>query len=164
MQKLLCVLWLGLTMSMMIASLAMGMEVAMQENEYSAVIDCMSDKEFDELQRVMFLECRGEPFEGKVAVAETILNRVLHDDWPDTVHDVLSQRGQFSTWHHIAKAYNATESNMEITQGEISRAIMYVHDNGLTVLPNEDYVYFDTDGVNGRNHVKIGNHYFGEGR
>ena len=136
----------------------------MQEPTYEILIDTMTDKELDELCRVMFLECRGEPFEGKVAVAEVILNRVISEDWPDTVHDVLSQRGQFSTWHHIAKAYNVTESDIAVSQGEINRAIMYVHDNGRTVLPSGNYVYFDTRGVNGRNHVQIGNHYFGEGR
>ncbi len=131
---------------------------------YEIIINTMTDAEFDELQRVMFLECRGESFEGKCAVAEVILNRVLSDDWPDTVHDVLSQRGQFATWHYIAKAYDVSESNIEISQAEISRAIMYVYENGRTVLPNDNYVYFDTSGRNGRNHVKVGGHYFGEGR
>ena len=158
--KLLCIIGLILAMTAAPAHA----EVTMQEPTYEIVIDTMTDKEFDELCRVMFLECRGEPFEGKVAVAEVILNRVISEDWPDTVHDVLSQRGQFSTWHHIAKAYNVKESDIAVSQGEINRAIMYVHDNGRTVLPNDNYVYFDTRGVNGRNHVQIGNHYFGEGR
>ena len=156
--KLLCILGLILAMTPIRA------EATMQEPTYEILIDTMTDKELDELCRVMFLECRGEPFEGKVAVAEVILNRVISEDWPDTVHDVLSQRGQFSTWHHIAKAYNVTESDIAVSQGEINRAIMYVHDNGRTVLPSGNYVYFDTWGVNGRNHIQIGNHYFGEGR
>ena len=158
--KALCILGLILAMTAAPAHA----EVTMQEPTYEILIDTMTDKELDELCRVMFLECRGEPFEGKVAVAEVILNRVISDDWPDTVHDVLSQRGQFSTWHHIAKAYNVKESDIAVSQGEINRAIMYVHDNGRTVLPNDNYVYFDTRGVNGRNHIQIGNHYFGEGR
>ena len=137
---------------------------AVDSNEYSIVFDEMTDAEVDEMCRVMFLECRGESFEGKVAVAEVILNRVLQDDWPDTVHEVLSQRGQFSTYRRIAKAYDVNEDNIEVAQGEIHRALMYAYENGRTVLPNEKYVYFDTSGINGRNHVKIGNHYFGEGR
>lgn len=137
---------------------------AVESNEYSIVFDEMTDAEVDEMCRVMFLECRGESFEGKVAVAEVILNRVLQDDWPDTVHEVLSQKGQFSTYKRIGKAYDVSEDNIEVTQGEIHRALMYAYENGRTVLPNENYVYFDTSGINGWNHVKIGNHYFGEGR
>ena len=137
---------------------------AVESNEYSIVFDEMTDAEVDEMCRVMFLECRGESFEGKVAVAEVILNRVLQDDWPDTVHEVLSQKGQFSTYKRIGKAYDVSEDNIEVTQGEIHRALMYAYENGRTVLPNENYVYFDTSGINGRNHVKIGNHYFGEGQ
>lgn len=160
MQRLLCIigLALALTAGTVIPARAEDMTA------YQTTINAMTDKELDELCRVMFLECRGEPFEGKVAVAETILNRVISEDWPDTVHDVLSQRGQFATWHHIAKAYDVKESNIAVAQAEINRAIMYVHDNGRTVLPSEKYVYFDTRGANGRNHIQIGNHYFGKGR
>ena len=145
-------------------TIAAAAAVADDSNEYSIVFDEMTDAEVDEMCRVMFLECRGESFEGKVAVAEVILNRVLQDDWPDTVHEVLSQRGQFSTYRRIGKAYDVGEDNIEVTQGEIHRALMYAYENGRTVLPNENYVYFDTSGINGWNHVKIGNHYFGEGR
>ena len=163
MNKALCIIALALVMTVGAFQPAHA-EVTMQEPTYEILIDTMTDKELDELCRVMFLECRGEPFEGKVAVAEVILNRVISEDWPDTVHDVLSQRGQFSTWHHIAKAYNVKESDIAVSQGEINRAIMYAYENGRTVLPNGNYVYFDTRGVNGRNHIQIGNHYFGEGR
>lgn len=145
-------------------TIAAAAAVADDSNEYSIVFDEMTDAEVDEMCRVMFLECRGESFEGKVAVAEVILNRVLQDGWPDTVHEVLSQRGQFSTYKRIGKAYDVSEGNIEVTQGEIHRALMYAYENGRTVLPNENYVYFDTSGINGRNHIQIGNHYFGEGR
>lgn len=149
---------------LMIWTFTIAAAAAVETNEYSTVFDEMTDTEVDELCRVMFLECRGESFEGKVAVAEVILNRVLQEDWPDTVHEVLSQKGQFSTYRRIGKAYDVDEDNIEITQGEINRALMYAYENGRTVLPSGNYVYFDTRGVNGRNHVQIGNHYFGEGR
>ena len=141
------------------------MEPRAEENnmtDYAYTYVTMKETEFDEFVRVMYLECRGEPFEGKVAVAETIYNRVLSEYFPDTVHDVLSQRGQFSTWHHISKVDSIMECNKAEVINEIREAIKYVADNGITVLPSADYVYFDTSGKNGRKHIQIGNHFFGK--
>lgn len=143
---------------------AMAATVDYDRQEYARVLETMTDKEVDELCRVLFLECRGESFDGKVACVETIFNRVLSDNWPDSVHDVLSERGQFSTWKHIDTAYNVSESDIEVSQAEICRAIMHVYENGRTVLPSEKYVYFDTRGINGRNHVKIDHQFFGAER
>ena len=143
---------------------AMAATVDCDRQEYARVLELATDEEVDELCRVLFLECRGESFEGKVACVETIFNRVLSENWPDSVHDVLSERGQFSTWKHIANAYDVSEDDISVQQGEICRAIMYVYDNGRTVLPSEKYVYFDTRGINGRNHLRVGNQYFGAER
>ena len=165
MRRLAYMLALGIGLAGMCTTTVRAAEVAIEDvsNEYSNVLDEMTDEELSEMCRVLFLECRGEPFEGKVACVEVIFNRVLSDAWPDTVHEVLSQKGQFATYKHIETAYDVDEDDIEIAQGEICRAIMHVHDNGLTVLPNERYVYFDTHGVNGRNHIKVGRQYFGEG-
>jgi hypothetical protein len=141
---------------------AMAATVDHDQQEYARVLEVMTDEEVDELCRVLFLECRGESFEGKVACVETIFNRVLSENWPDSIHDVLSERGQFSTWKHIDTAYDVDEDDSAVQQGEICRAIMYVYDNGRTVLPSSKYVYFDTRGINGRDHIRIDNQYFGK--
>jgi spore germination cell wall hydrolase CwlJ-like protein len=143
---------------------AMAATVDYDRQEYARVLEVMTDEEVDELCRVLFLECRGESFEGKVACVETIFNRVLSENWPDSVHEVLSEHGQFSTWKHIADAYNVSEDDISVQQGEICRAIMYVYDNGRTVLPSSKYVYFDTRGINGRDHIRIDNQFFGAER
>jgi spore germination cell wall hydrolase CwlJ-like protein len=52
-------------------------------------------KDYDELCRIVEAEAGGEPFEGKVAVAEVVLNRVDSPDFPGTIHDVIFQPGQF---------------------------------------------------------------------
>lgn len=41
-------------------------------------------------------EARGEPYEGKLAVAYTVVNRVGDPRWPKTVADVVFQAFQFS--------------------------------------------------------------------
>lgn len=48
------------------------------------------------MSQIVFSESKGEPYEGKVAVASVILNRVLDPAFPDTVKDVIFQPNAFS--------------------------------------------------------------------
>ena len=48
------------------------------------------------MSQVVYAESKGEPFEGKVAVASVILNRVLSPQFPDTVQEVIFQPYAFS--------------------------------------------------------------------
>lgn len=43
----------------------------------------------------VFVEAGAEPYEGKVGVANVIINRVQSDSFPDTVTGVIYQSGQF---------------------------------------------------------------------
>lgn len=47
------------------------------------------------LARLVHAEAEGEPFAGKVAVAEVVLNRVEHEQFPDTVKDVIYEKNAF---------------------------------------------------------------------
>jgi hypothetical protein len=63
----------------------------------------MSHSELDDLRRprggrewqclteALYFEARGEPIEGQYAVAEVILNRVDHANYPDSVCDVVNE-------------------------------------------------------------------------
>ena len=44
----------------------------------------------------IYFEARGEPIDGQMLVAETIINRVEDERWPDTVCEVVKQPDQFS--------------------------------------------------------------------
>lgn len=48
------------------------------------------------LSRIVSAEAKGESEEGQIAVANVVLNRVNHDDFPDTIKDVIFQKNQFS--------------------------------------------------------------------
>jgi N-acetylmuramoyl-L-alanine amidase len=52
----------------------------------------VSDQDKELMARLVSAEAKGEPYEGKVAVAEVIINRVEHDQFPDTVEDVVYER------------------------------------------------------------------------
>ncbi|MGC4377173.1 cell wall hydrolase [Fictibacillus sp. Mic-4] len=56
----------------------------------------VSANDRDLLARLVRAEAGGEPYDGKVAVAIVVLNRVDSPDFPNTVHDVIYQKGQFS--------------------------------------------------------------------
>jgi len=53
----------------------------------------------------LWREARGEPIEGKAAVADVILTRAADSRWPDSVVGVITQRWQFS-------AFNQSDPNV----------------------------------------------------
>lgn len=53
-------------------------------------------EEFELMCRIVMNESGGEPFQTQVAVAETIVNRVNSDKFPNTVMEVLYQPYQYS--------------------------------------------------------------------
>jgi hypothetical protein len=48
-------------------------------------------REWQCLTEALYFEARGEPIEGQYAVAEVILNRVDHANYPDSVCDVVNE-------------------------------------------------------------------------
>jgi N-acetylmuramoyl-L-alanine amidase len=56
----------------------------------------ITPQEKELLARLVEAEAKGESYAGKVAVANVVLNRVEHHDFPDTVSSVIYQDGQFS--------------------------------------------------------------------
>jgi hypothetical protein len=53
------------------------------------------DQDTELLAKLITLEAPEEPFEGQVAVAAVVLNRIRSNDFPDSVPDVIYQPGQF---------------------------------------------------------------------
>ncbi|WP_138206917.1 cell wall hydrolase [Haloimpatiens lingqiaonensis] len=48
------------------------------------------------MSQIVYAESRGEPYDGKVAVASVILNRLVSPDFPNTVEGVVTQKNAFS--------------------------------------------------------------------
>lgn len=114
----------------------------------------MTEAERDELAAIIYLEARGEPAEGQQAVAEVVLNRVIRQDFPDSVHEVLHQGEgtavpQFST---IALLETAEPTQ---AQYDAIDAALY----GPSILPGE-VVFFSRTGENDRVWGTIGDHAF----
>jgi len=56
----------------------------------------ISEEEVLLLEKIVMAEAEGEPYEGKVAVANVVLNRLRSANFPDTIKDVIYQKSQFS--------------------------------------------------------------------
>lgn len=60
--------------------------------------DYQADRgDLDELARVVYLEAGSQGKECMQAVASVIINRVDSDIFPCTIHEVIHQKGQYST-------------------------------------------------------------------
>ncbi|MFC0560594.1 cell wall hydrolase [Halalkalibacter alkalisediminis] len=55
----------------------------------------ISDKEKKLLAQLVHAEAKGEPYVGKVAVATVVLNRVEHEEFPDTIAEVIYEENAF---------------------------------------------------------------------
>lgn len=108
----------------------------------------VTTEEYNLLLRVCMSECGGrygEPLEGKVAVVETILNRV--DMGYGTIKEVVFAKDQYSTANNGEPDYTVVEAVEMALQGD-----MY---------PN-DMIYFRTKHFHtfGTPYMQIGSHFF----
>ena len=128
---------------------------ALDNNPYLGIT--ISDDEAEELRWVLALEAQGEGFEGEIAVCEVIFNRLLSShDWGSSIHEVLSKKGQFSTYKLIGSR-KAWCRPGQVEDDAISECMR----RGPQTLPDMAYVYFDTGRKNGKRNIRIGHHWFG---
>ena len=93
----------------------------------------LSNEDLLLLERIVMAEAEGEPYAGKVAVANVVLNRLRSANFPDTVRKVIYQRYQFSP----------------VQNGRFDR-----------VAPSEDSVKAVAEALNGRKEVPDDTYYF----
>jgi len=125
------------------------------ENPYREIIMNATPEELTELEQVLYLEAGIDTFEGRIATCQVILNRVLDQRgyFPDTIHGVLSQEGQYSTYKNRNKAkYGEQESDV----------IEWLCDGGPWLL-TLDYVYQDVS-KHGYDCKKIGKQWYGKAK
>ena len=110
-------------------------------------------EEIELLGRIVQLECGYDIQESKCATIETIFNRIFDPRYPNTLEEVLSQRGQFSTWknRNIAKA----------TPTEDTYTCINMVLNGQTNVLEIDSMKFNNQPI-GKNPKKIGAQYYGK--
>ena len=114
----------------------------------------LTEDETDMLAALVYCEAGNQSAEGQQAVVEVVLNRLMADNFPDMLHEVIFQgygtrqqqftpAGQIATTTPTQEQYDAIEAAL----------------HGEEILP-EDVVYFSTKGENSRVWGKIGDHVF----
>ena len=92
-----------------------------------------SDEEVYLTAQLVHHEAHNQAYNGKVAVAEVVLNRVQSSLFPDKVNDVIFQNGQFTSLRRL-KNINPTELELRIAY--------HVLNGNLRVLNDKDVMYF----------------------
>lgn len=110
-----------------------------------------SDEEKGLLAKLAFAEAEAECVTGQRMVIDTVLNRMDHEKFPDTVKDVIYEKKQFGcVWNGRFKRSEITDELLEIVDEEIEARYC-------------DECLFFTSGFYGKSGeplYKMGNHYF----
>lgn len=119
--------------------------------EAEPVNSLYSDSAIDLLALVTMAEAESESENGKRLVIDTILNRVDHSYYPDTIEGVVYQSGQFtSMWNGRVNRCYVRDDIRQLVIEEISSRT------------NNDVIYFTAGGYGkyGTPLFQVGNHYF----
>lgn len=125
------------------------------ENKSKEVISITND-ELYLLSKLVSSEARGESYEGQVAVAAVVINRVLDSRFPDDIKEVIYQRNAFSVVNNGEIYKEPTDSAYKA-----AREALYGSD------PTRGAIYFWNPDIATCNWIKtldpykrIGNHVF----
>lgn len=82
---------------------------------------------------IIWAEARGESLEGKKAVGIVVMNRVASSDWPNSIYEVIYQKGQFQpTWNGQMDKGLAHFDNGSIEE-DIKQAALYAIEGNKTI-------------------------------
>lgn len=115
----------------------------------------LNDEQFcDDLELlglVAYAEAEGESDYGQRLVIDTILNRVDHPGFPNTIHEVIYAPGQFDIF-----------DNGRIDQVELDEHIVRIVNEELNYRTNTEVLYFNSIGFNdwSSSMFQEGGHYF----
>ena len=105
-------------------------DISTSEDEWN-----WSNKDSDILLRIAMAEAEGEGTKGKALVMLVVMNRVLDDEFPDTIKEVIFQKGQFSPISN--GRYNRVEPNRDCYE-----ALRLIRDKGWD--GSEGATYFES--------------------
>lgn len=104
-------------------------DVQVQKMEEKPVVDGtvweIEPGELDILQRIVEAEAGGEDLEGKMLVANVVLNRVKEDDFPDTIEEVVYQNKNGS--YQFSPAGSGRIDRVEVSQETVEAVENVLH-------------------------------------
>lgn len=111
------------------------------------------DGDLRRLAAIIYCEARGEPYEGQLAVATVVMNRVESSRFPNTIEEVIAQPNQFTPYGMGLYAIALAKDDMQQSCIDAAREVL---ENGVR---SGDWLFFRTINniVQG---TYIGNHVF----
>ncbi|YCA13036.1 cell wall hydrolase [Bacillus sp. AK128] len=76
----------------------------------------VSEAEKNLLARLVLAEAKGEPYSGKVAVAEVVLNRVEDEQFPNSINEVIYEENQFEPVQNNSIEQAADQESIEAVE------------------------------------------------
>lgn len=134
-----------------ISALMLDPHEAAHETEILSEEQQVTDEEIWLIAWITMGEAESECEEGKRLVIDTILNRVDHNSFPDTIYDVIYQPSQFScVWNGRLDRTAATDEVCQLVREELVNRCNY------------EVLYFTAGnyGKFGERLFQVGNHYF----
>ena len=105
------------------------------------------------LANLIYCEAGGEPYEGKLAVASVVINRVLSSKFPNTVVGVVYQNKQFSP---VASG----RLDLALAAGQANAQCYQAADAAMSGATNVGQCVFFRTPVEGLSGINIGGHVF----
>lgn len=131
------------------------LQIKEQDEKKEAVIN-LNDEQIMLLSKLVAGEARGESYEGQVAVAAVVINRVKDSRFPDSLEGVIYQKNAFSVVKNGTIYAEPTSSTYRAAQ-----EALYGSD------PTNDAIYFWNPDISTCNwintlnpYLRIGNHVF----
>lgn len=133
-------------------------EEVVQVFNYSNQKLYVTQKDVDLMAKVVYAESNTEPFEGQIAVASVILNRLRYPEFPKTIENVVKQKGAFSCVRNgeinVTPDENSYKAVSQALKGvdPSDKATFFYNPKIATSIWMKD--------INKRNVKPIGNHVF----
>lgn len=149
-----------------------GIAAAMEENIHTGapvietlvqepedILDSLDPSELDLFARCVESEAGNQGLYGKQLVADVILNRVESPNFPDTISEVILQRGKNGVWQFSVAGDGALERAVptEETYEAIRTELAQVQQPSLMYFSAEGFLPYGTPWQ------KVGGHYFNTG-
>lgn len=116
---------------------------------YEVIGNSITQAEIDMLASITYLEAGNQSMAGRRAVVEVILNRVMSEEFPDTIEEVLYQKGQFTPASMISSTSGGEKEYLAVRQVLCCQ---------FPILEGER-LFFSTSPQK-KDYVQIGAHYF----
>ncbi len=97
-------------------------------NPYGSIV--ISEEDYDALLRIVQAEAGGEDEQGRILVAEVILNRVLAEEFASTVYDVIFEKSGGSS--QFAPTADGRYYSVEVTQSTVEAVEKAIHEEDIS--------------------------------